>query len=211
MNDNRLNLNHLANRLEEVNKILGETEGQYITLDEAIFIANTVYNANLNDLVETAVEEAQRNTHILLSDAHAAIEAVEQYRLCPCKVELHYVYQKHVKPYVTDCDYYQHNVNYYLKKIKDIYSELCNRKVESLGKEGAEELAKFTAKYEENAQQEVKARLELAIQRGRYGYLESITPEVINMFMNKVVEISQGIIDDLAAKGITWKGPRHGH
>ena len=211
MNDNRLNLNRLANRLEDVNKILGETEGQYITLDEAIFIANTVYNANLNDLIDTAVEEAQRNTHILLSDAHAVIEAVEQYRTCPCKVQLRYVYQKHMKPYVSDYDYYQHSTRYNLKKIETIYSELCNRKVESLSKEVFKELSGFLADYEEDAQQEVKARLEMCIQRGRYSYLESITPEVIDMFMKKVVEISRGIIDDLAAKGITWKDPRHGH
>lgn len=210
MSEKISNICQLAEGIEAINDILGDTQGQYITFEEAVSIARTVYDTNLNNVIDSAVAQAQRSPQVLLTDAHTTIEAIEQYRSCPCKIDLRYVYMKYMKPLLADNDYYPPVIKYLLNRIENKCAEPdCVKKQTDDNDVDEETLEMLIAQYEDASQREAQARLDAYVNRGRYRFMEGVTPEVIEMFMNKVEEICKSIIDELSAKGITWKDPRN--
>ena len=213
MNERITSLSQLAGKIESINQCLAETQGRYVTFHEAVLIARTVYNTNLNSVIDTAVRHALVSTQVLLTDVRTTIEAVEQYRSCPCQIDLRQVYKKHMKQLLFDADYYPSIVKDCLEQIEQKYAvpdfPIPQKADKDEDEEDHDTLEKLLLEYKEVSDNEAKARLELYVNRGKYRFMEGISPDVIDMFMNKVVEICNSIIAELAAKGIIWKDPRN--
>ena len=195
-------LHNVANQLEGINKILADTQGEYITFEEAVAIATIIYGISTNSVIEDIPNAAERDPQYLLAAAHDAIKEVEHYRACPCKVDFKHVYQKKIKPLVKDYQDFQQNVNYYLRKIRDEVVDLNYNRGICSNNPKTEELDKYLANYENASKQEAKARLEYNIATSRYKFMEAVSPDVIDLFVSKVEEISRGVISAMEARGV---------
>lgn len=181
----------------------------YVTFEEAVYIADTIYSLDFDAIIESTigtVSTLENNIGmacVLESDSATLLDAVKRYKNCPCRVDFKYVYEKHLSVRESEYKQAKRNLESTLGKLERDCDYNCvfglPATLEPVGM--PMEMKELFADYNKEASIEASKRLSLRWFIAKFRFMQSISPDSISQTVDRLGDIAQAVLDGLDGLG----------